>query len=314
MIRKALLLAALLAVALRISVLAGAGGEASVLYPPDLTLTTDNAIGILAFRGGEEDPVSVTVNGTAADPLEGGHFLSGKASLAFGLNALNVGGTVIRVYSVPGAKMEKYRSPPGADGSSPLVFQSYRLHPALEDGCEGCHTVEDGKLGRMPEKEACYSCHDDWEKGGGEGKDWYVHAPVADGECTSCHAPHYSERPKLQKLEKRCLECHDSFPNEGSVHRPVRDGECVVCHSPHAGPAPKQLRRAGNDLCLGCHDAPHVQHRSAEVKGKLTVVPSDFPVENGQLSCKGCHLPHQSAERRLFRMKQGEMCQTCHKV
>lgn len=312
MIRKAFLLAALLAVVFRISVLAGAGEEVAVLYPPDLTLTPAATIRVLAFQNGETNPVPVTVNGQEGGSLEGGHFLSGEVPLRFGRNLLRVGETSIRVYSFPGYGMGTYRASPEA-GGDPVLFQSYRIHPALEDGCEGCHTVRDGKLATMALKEACYSCHDDWEKGGEEGA-WHVHAPVAAGECTDCHDPHYSARPKLQKSGKGCLECHDPFPDEGSVHRPVRDGECTACHGAHAGPAPNQLLRAGNLLCIGCHQTPHVQHRSAAVKGVLTVLPPNFPVENGELSCLGCHLPHQSAERRLFRMKQGVMCQTCHRV
>lgn len=313
MIRKALLTAVLLAAVLRISVLAGAGGDVSVLYPPDLALVTDNTVAILAFRGSGDEPLPVTVNGFGKDPLEGENFLSGSVDLYFGGNLIDVGVTRVRVYLFPKTKLGQYKAPSGTDGK-PLVYRSFRLHPALEDGCEGCHTVEDGVLGTMPLKEACYSCHDNFEEAGGDREKWHVHAPVADGECTSCHEPHFSTRLKLLKKDRICFECHDPFPEEGTLHRLVKDGECTACHSPHAGPAPKQLRRAGNSLCLGCHETPHTQHRSAEVKGSMTAIPPDFPVEKGELSCLGCHRPHQSPERRLLRMKQGEMCQTCHKV
>jgi len=300
-------------IALLLSIPAAADDGPAVLYPQDLTLVTDKTVQILAFRGSGEDPVPVTVNGIEKDPLEGENFLSGSVELFFGSNVLDVGGTKVRVYSFPNTKLDRYKVPPDTDGKS-LVYQSFRLHPALEDGCEGCHTVEDGALGTMDLKEACYSCHDNFEEAGGDREKWYVHAPVADGECTSCHEPHFSTRRKLLKSDKICFECHDPFPEEGTVHIPVKDGKCTACHSPHAGPAPKQLHRVGNALCLGCHENPHTQHRSAEVKGNATSVPEDFPTEKGQLSCLGCHLPHQSPERRLFRMKQGEMCQTCHRV
>ena len=299
-------------IALLIAIPASAGDGVTVLYPPDLTLLTDNTVQILAFRGSGEDPVPVALNGIEKDPLEGENFLSGSVSLFFGPNVLRVGGAEIRVYSFPGSRLEQYKVPSATEGTT-LLYRSFRLHPALEDGCEGCHTVEDATLRTTPLKEACYSCHDDFEKGGEEGK-WYVHDPVAEGECASCHEPHFSTRPKLLRSDRICFECHDPFPEEGTVHRPVKEGECTACHSPHAGPAPKQLRRAGNALCLGCHENPHSQHRSAEVKGRNTQVPEDFPQEKGQLGCLGCHRPHQSPERRLFRMKQGEMCQTCHKV
>ncbi len=299
-------------IALLIALPAAAGDGPAVVYPPDGTLVTENSVRILAFRGKGEDPVPVTVNGIDKDPLEGENFLSGSVDLYFGNNVIDVGGTRVRVYSFPGSKMHEYKAF-FEGGGKPIVYRSYRLHPALEDGCEGCHMVKEGKLGTMLLKEACYSCHDNFEEGGEEGK-WFVHGPVADGECTACHDPHFSTRPKLLKKDKICSECHDPFPEAGTVHIPVKYGECTACHSPHAGPAPKQLRRVGNALCLGCHETPHTQHRSAEVKGQLTKIPPDFPVENGELSCLGCHRPHQSTERRLFRVKQGEMCQTCHRV
>lgn len=311
--RKAFRFAALLAGILAVSVPGRAGEGTYVLYPPDLVLTTESTIRVHAFRPGGKAPVPVTLNGMEREPLEGENFLSGKISLTFGLNLLDIDGKRIRIYSLPGSKMEQYKESSGSEGN-PALFRSYRLHPALEDGCEGCHMVKDGKLGMIAQREACSSCHDDFEKGGGSGGKWYVHGPVADGECTACHDPHYADQPKLLKKDKICFDCHDPFRGEGTVHQPVKDGECAACHSPHAGPVPKQLLRAGNALCLGCHENPHNQHRSASVMGTLTAIPSDFPVEKGQLACLGCHRPHESDERRLFRMNQGEMCQTCHKV
>lgn len=292
---------------------AGASEEVVVLFPPDLTLATDPVIKVYAFRAGKAgDPVPVRVNGQDAEPLRGEVFLSGEIALTPGRNELDVGGRTVRVYDLPGSRMDRYRLPE-VDGKEPVVFRAYRIHPALEDGCEGCHSVAGGgKLTvAMDQKRSCYECHDDFEKGEGEEKR-HVHGPVQAGECTSCHDPHYASRPKLSKLEKGCYECHDPFPEDGTVHRPVKTGECTACHGPHTGAAPKMLLRAGNALCLGCHETPHATHRSAEVKGRSTQVPPDFPREKDELVCTGCHFPHRSPERRLFRMPQGKLCQMCH--
>jgi len=283
-----------------------------VLYPPDLTFTSDPKVKIFAFRGSKGDPVAPVVNGKAAAPLDGETFLKGEVSLFTGLNLLQVGDKSLRVFVLPNALMSSFRSPSGNEGQE-LVFKSYRLHPALDDGCDGCHTLEGGKLKAKDQKEACYACHNDFSKAEG-GKKVFLHAPVASGECTSCHDPHFATRPKLQKLEKGCFECHDPFPPNGTVHAPVRAGECIACHSPHAGPAPKQLARAGNALCLGCHKETHTRHRSSAVLGALTRVPENFPVERGELSCTGCHVPHQSPNARLFRKPQDDLCRTCHSV
>ncbi len=283
-----------------------------VLYPPDLTFSGEPKVKVFAFRGSKGEPVVPVVNGKAAAPLEGETFLKGEVSLFTGLNLLQIGGKNIRVFVLPNAIMDTFRLPSGKTGED-LVFRSYRLHPALDDGCEACHALEGGKLKAKDQKEACFGCHDDFTKAG-VGKKMFVHAPVAAGECTACHDPHFAARPKLLKLEKGCFECHDPFPTTGTVHAPVRAGECVACHSPHASSTKNPLVRSGNALCLGCHKEPHERHRSSAVLGKMTRVPDDFPVERGELACIGCHVPHQSPNPRLFRKPQEELCKTCHAV
>jgi len=306
-------IALLFAVLLVLPARAAQGPSAlEVLFPPDLTFSIEPTLKIFAFRPAKGDPVIPVVNGKAAPPLEGETFLKGEISLSPGINLLQVGEKPVRIFLLENTRIDLFRLPTGEDGKD-LVFQAYRIHPALDDGCEGCHTLSDGKLAAKDQKEACYACHNDFSKAE-EGKKVYVHSPVAAGECTGCHDPHFATRPKLQKLEKGCFECHDPFPREGSVHRPVGNGECVACHSPHAGPAPKQLVRAGNALCLGCHKETHTRHRSSAILGTLTRVPDDFPKEGGQLACAGCHTPHQSPNARLFRKPQDELCKICHLV
>ena len=304
-------IALLFAVLLVLPARAAQGASAlEVLFPPDLTFSVEPKVKIFAFRGAKGEPVVPVVNGKEAAPLEGETFLKGEVSLSPGFNLLQVGERNLRLVILPDVFLATLHIPSGNEGQD-LVFQAYRLHPALDDGCDGCHTLEGGALKAKDQKEACYACHNDFSKAE-DGKKVFVHAPVAAGECTACHDPHFATRPKLQKLEKGCFECHDPFPQEGSVHRPVGNGECVACHSPHAGPAPKQVVRPGNALCLGCHKEPHTRHRSSIVRGTMTRVPDDFPVERGELSCAGCHVPHQSPNVRLFRKAQDELCKICH--
>ena len=283
-----------------------------VLYPPDLTLVREGKVKIFAFRplGG---PAPVSVNGTGIDPLKGYALQAGQADLNPGLNLLTVDGIRRRVYYDAKPAGDRIRVLPEG-GEAALEFQAYRIHPALDDGCEGCHAVDGLKLKSKGQKEACYACHDNFEKE--EGKKKYVHSPVAAGECTGCHDPHFSARAKLQKLEKGCLECHDAAAETGSVHYPVRERQCVACHNPHASGESRQLVRTGNDLCMGCHGSLRSHHPfGAEGKRPVAVsVPADFPKSGGQFSCLACHFPHQSAQRRLFRKEQGELCKTCHSV
>lgn len=305
------ILAALLLLAAALPV-RGAGNLA-ILFPRDLTLAGEDKIKIFAYQPGGGFPTYVKVNGKVAARMEGDIFRKAEVPLTPGLNVIEADAKTVRVFLLQNSKMDSFQLASGQAGTEPLTFRTYKLHPALDDGCEGCHTIEGAKLGAKGQKEACYACHTDFGAPE-EGKQKFLHAPVAAGECTGCHDPHFSSRPKLQKLEKGCLECHDAPPEGGVVHYPVKNRECVACHNPHVGPAPKQLVRPGNALCLGCHANPHAQHRLAAVKGKMTQVPDDFPREKEELSCLGCHKAHQSEERRLFRLPQGKLCQMCHVV
>lgn len=306
--KRILVVLALLAAAVPVR----GAGELTLLYPPDLTLVFEESVKVFAYQAGGGIPTHVRVNGKVAARLEGEVFRKGEVALVPGPNVLEAGGKTARVFCLKGSKLERLEIPAEKEGA-PLTYQSLRLHQALDEGCEGCHTVEGGKLGAKNLKEACAACHSDFGAEE-EGKKKFLHAPVAAGECQGCHDPHFSARPKLQKLEKGCFECHDAFPKEGVVHQPVADGTCMACHNPHVSLAPKQLIRPGNALCRGCHENPHALHISAEIKGKMTMIPDDFPKDGGQLSCLGCHFPHQSPERRLFRKPQGELCRSCHKV
>jgi len=197
-----------------------ASDEPTILFPPDMTLSLEGTVKIFAFAPGAKGPLPFTVNGMYQGTLKGESFQSGEAKLNGGTNILNVRGKRVKVYCMPGAKMEEYRLP-SDKGAEPLVYRSYRLHPALDEGCEGCHVLADGKLKAKDQKEACYACHDNFEKKDEGGGERTVHSPVKAGECTGCHDPHFSTRPKLQKLEKGCFECHDAFPSEGTVHYPL---------------------------------------------------------------------------------------------
>jgi predicted CXXCH cytochrome family protein len=296
--------------------LAGAFPEAQaapapfVLYPPDLTLSSRPVIPLYAVRKEGKAPVRVTVNGKPTGAMTGATVLKGEAPLTPGLNRLTIGGKAVRVYYRGDSSGERVAIQRGK-GNPPLVFRSYYLHPAMEEGCGSCHVEEGGKLGRKDQKTACYGCHDDFGKGGKPGV--FLHGPVAAGECASCHDPHFSARPKLQKSGKGCMECHDAPTGKRIVHAPVRSGQCTGCHDPHAGVAPNQLVRNGNALCTKCHEAFHGMHRSATVVGTITKLPRDVLRDGHDLSCLACHFPHQSANDRLLVKSAPELCHGCHR-
>lgn len=136
------------------------------------------------------------------------------------------------------------------------------------------------------------SCHADLIKGAS------VHAPVAAGECESCHIPtgipHPGEGEGFRPVAEGgalCYGCHEDFSRRPRVHGPVKAGNCSVCHDPHAGAGPMLLRRAGGEACFACHGG--IQRH---VMGSAFAHP---PVAEGR--CGDCHDPHGSQHRPHLR-------------
>ena len=147
---------------------------------------------------------------------------------------------------------------PGADKKN--------IHPPVEDDCTNCHNPHQGtqsKFLHKPIGELCQSCHDQIKEIIQNAKS--QHAPVAKGECLSCHLPHASDNstlfisdyprnaytPYKDKKFALCFACHDSnvfnlkltteltnFRNGNQnlhfVHINRQMGRvCVNCHGVH---------------------------------------------------------------------------------
>ena len=115
----------------------------------------------------------------------------------------------------------------------PSVFKAdYCYHaPYKKQVCTACHdkTVRSSIILKQPA--LCYQCHADFQKTLS-----YVHGPVAGGYCTSCHAPHMSQYPKLLLLQGQqlCLQCHSSTDVLNNlVHKDLGNRDCMNCHLPH---------------------------------------------------------------------------------
>ena len=156
------------------------------------------------------------------------------------------------------------------------------VHPAItqfvrmEQGCPSCHQAPHGKKKAeksLTEKvpELCFQCHD---------KDLFtktnVHAPVAAGDCTSCHNPHASDNSALliQPLPYLCQTCHDDKQDGRHIlggyglggNHPIRGRKdpsrirrelsCTGCHSPHSSSYGHLFANSPSNpdnLCLKCH-------------------------------------------------------------
>ncbi len=129
----------------------------------------------------------------------------------------------------------------------------------------------------------------------------FVHAPLADGTCASCHGNEEPghQFPLAQPDPQLCLRCHDTFGLKGHTHAPLSRNGCLVCHDPHSSHAPNLLAAGGVELtCLGCH----ALDRKAVLHG---------PFALGE--CTACHDPHESDHPNLLRGgDKDEHCFLCH--
>jgi predicted CXXCH cytochrome family protein len=278
-------------------------GKSEVIFPPDLTFTNKKSIIIYGFVENGE-PVEGEVNFIRKFEIDGDEFFQGEVELFPGMNIINIGGETLRVFTIVGSKLDFFKM---MSGEKELTFHSYGVHPALEEGCESCHSYDEGDISINGEIRAlCFECHDDPAKDdSGEARP-FIHSPVLEEECTECHDPHFSKNRKLLTKEKICLECHDDKdPEEGdnkSIHEPVRKIECAKCHDPHASKFKYHLKREGTGLCFGCHG-----DFTKDGEGKeLNYVHG--PVADGD--CVACHKPHFSKNRKL--LVEEKICLECH--
>jgi predicted CXXCH cytochrome family protein len=172
------------------------------------------------------------------------------------------------------------------------------------------------KKGRVykAQQKSCADCH------GKEIKEFErrrtVHAPVAAGECESCHLRHgvvgllrlSSEDPKL------CLSCHAGAGGAATepgatgqwpagagheiVHPPGDNLKCGTCHDPHGSDGPSLLRARDPAMCLSCH--PAAEHEGLSGHSEAGI------------GCLTCHDPHGKGKSGSLRSPASELCVSCH--
>ena len=119
------------------------------------------------------------------------------------------------------------------------------------------------------------------------GPDMNYHMPYLDKACTACHDENLIGKFILPEPDL-CYQCHVDFKTTYAVlHVPVEMGECTSCHSPHMAEARKLLLKAGQKLCLGCHDG-----------GDVMKLESHDGI--GETDCIECHNPHGGSESNLL--------------
>jgi predicted CXXCH cytochrome family protein len=219
---------------------------------------------------------------------------------------------------------------------APLPELCYECHDAIADEvrtrvkhaavyrqgscgiCHAGHGSDNAALLRAPEQQLCLSCHgqDDYTRSDPlrnigreiEGKP-YLHGPVADGECSPCHAPHGSAFYRLLRAEypagpyapygqdnqttyDLCFECHDkamlnsakagpetafrtSRRNLHFLHvaDPRKGRSCTTCHASHASSNVRMINDEGVSF------------------GKWSIPVNFKATANGGSCAPGCHNP-----------------------
>lgn len=257
--------------------------------------------------------------------------------------------------------------PPVADDGRPCAtchteVASHRvMHgPTASGACDRCHvaTASNGRpttftlangARRGDTRRLCVACHQE-ESSQTAGP--HTHAPVASGDCTSCHNPHGSRFRYFLAAEGNgaCLTCHRDVAE--ALDQPFRHGpavtSCMVCHDAHAASFPFQLRAQVNTVCLACHletspddvlseqealfgkaGARQAQLITGGARIRLDATrraghpnvrhpvegPTDPAVKGRALSCASCHNPHGAGHPKLLRFGASgvsSLCIRCH--
>jgi predicted CXXCH cytochrome family protein len=151
---------------------------------------------------------------------------------------------------------------------------------------------------------ACQNCHHDQQNA------QYVHYPVKEGDCETCHEPTPEHLEKggpngmyTNRTSSACYQCHEK-KNEGrNVHPALEmEGECVQCHNPHGSDIAKFLVMPKNRICFACHDPVPAD---VEKGSKHSVV-------KDEKSCMNCHDPHATDVDSLLISSPQILCLNCH--
>lgn len=188
------------------------------------------------------------------------------------------------------------------------------LHGPTATDCTSCHEANGQK---HPQEdvagfalfaegaELCYACHTNLKE---KNDVKYVHKPVKNGECATCHEVHSSNNQNLvfAKAPDLCFFCHSDFDKDReqakSVHTASYEGgACLQCHDPHASTEKKMLLGNKRDLCLNCHNKIIKKEDGSllvNIEKHLTESSHEHPAL--KRSCTGCHNPHYSSRDLLL--------------
>lgn len=222
-------------------------------------------------------------------------------------------------------RQEKQAHPSGSGpdflltaAGAPLCFQCHeqdgfsgrhRHGPSASGNCIACHDphgAAEANLLRLPLKELCLDCHQDFAESMEHST--HLHTAIRKLDCGACHLPHSSDSPSLLKGDsiELCFGCHDNirgkYDSSLTKHKALYIRQrCGNCHYAHFSQYPALLVREGAELCYTCHGQDEPGRSDAlpnirgEIEGKEHV---HGPVAEGE--CAACHDPHGSNHAGLL--------------
>lgn len=222
---------------------------------------------------------------------------------------------------------------------SAVIPQNARSsHKVVVDGnCVKCHDphAANNKSNLLKAgNELCFGCHK--EMGVNATKIKFKHNPVEKG-CLNCHNPHASTMAGFllkDNVPSLCLQCHKadkpSFINQHMKY-PVANARCTTCHNPHGSDKAGILfdnvhRPVANKMCSQCHEEPTSQNPFSTKKAGYelcrgchsNMINETFSKNRvhwsllGKKSCLNCHNPHASVENSLLKSPLIDLCGKCH--
>jgi predicted CXXCH cytochrome family protein len=162
-------------------------------------------------------------------------------------------------------------------------------HNPVEKGCMNCHNPHASTKANRLLKEnlvtLCISCHPTDRP---SFLRQHMNYPVAKSDCSSCHDAHGSSRAGIL------------FDN---VHAPVANKTCTQCHQASTSPDALNTKKAGFELCRGCH--------STMMNDTFNKNRIHWPLVD-KVGCLNCHEPHASREKKLLAGDMSSLCGKCH--
>lgn len=207
----------------------------------------------------------------------------------------------------------------------------------MEGNCVKCHDPHASKYKFVLLKsgnELCFDCHKNIREAVSKAK--FKHSPVGKG-CVSCHDPHGSakgdyllkndltalcaschrtDQPNFSKqhmnypvARSNCSSCHDAHGSNkagilyDNVHPPVANRLCGQCHESSGSPDALRTKKAGFELCRGCH--------SSMMNDTFNKSRIHWPLVDKK-GCLNCHDPHASPQKNLLMSDMKSVCGKCH--